>query len=187
MPLDPNGIHQYEESEDAAPFSAMLNRLASSVSSRVATIMGRLAGQDERIGKIDQYTLAQNWVLRANVGMATKTAGTGTASGWVILQNIENRFTFDASNGTVTIPEDGLYMIFLTYAVTGPAGNRIRLSTGGDFERWGQTIQMSGASEGRVTLSTTLPLPAGAVFRPMLYSQAAGTNLGAELEIRRIG
>lgn len=32
MPLDSNGIWQYEESEAASPFSALLNKLASSVS-----------------------------------------------------------------------------------------------------------------------------------------------------------
>lgn len=35
MPLDANGIWQYEETETAAPFSAMLNRLAGSVSDAV--------------------------------------------------------------------------------------------------------------------------------------------------------
>lgn len=36
MPLDSNGIWQYTESETAAPFSTVLNRLAGSVSSVLA-------------------------------------------------------------------------------------------------------------------------------------------------------
>lgn len=36
MPLDANGIWQYEETETAAPFSTVLNRLADSVSDAVA-------------------------------------------------------------------------------------------------------------------------------------------------------
>lgn len=36
MPLDVNGIWQYEETETVAPFSTMLNRLADSVSDTVA-------------------------------------------------------------------------------------------------------------------------------------------------------
>lgn len=36
MPLDVNGIWQYEETETAAPFSTVLNRLADSVSDTVA-------------------------------------------------------------------------------------------------------------------------------------------------------
>ena len=36
MPLDANGIWQYEETETAAPFSTVLNRLASSVSDVLA-------------------------------------------------------------------------------------------------------------------------------------------------------
>ena len=39
MPLDSNGIWQYEESETAAPVSTMLNRLAKSVSDAVAPLV----------------------------------------------------------------------------------------------------------------------------------------------------
>lgn len=40
MPLDSNGIWQYEETESAAPVAAMLNRLAGSVSDVVAPLIG---------------------------------------------------------------------------------------------------------------------------------------------------
>jgi hypothetical protein len=39
MPLDANGIWQYEETEAAAPISTMLNRLAASVSGILAPIV----------------------------------------------------------------------------------------------------------------------------------------------------
>jgi hypothetical protein len=39
MPLDSNGIWQYEETEDAAPVSVMLNRLAESVSDAIAPLV----------------------------------------------------------------------------------------------------------------------------------------------------
>lgn len=39
MPLDANGIHQYDESETAAPVSDLLNRLAQSVSDAIEPLV----------------------------------------------------------------------------------------------------------------------------------------------------
>ena len=39
MPLDANGIHQYTETETAAPFSTLLNRLAGSVSNVLGPVV----------------------------------------------------------------------------------------------------------------------------------------------------
>jgi hypothetical protein len=39
MPLDSNGVWQYEETESAAPVAAMLNRLAGSVSDAIAPLV----------------------------------------------------------------------------------------------------------------------------------------------------
>lgn len=190
MPIDGNGIYQYEESDTAAPFSDMLNRLAGSVSSRIAAVMSRLAAQDDRIAAVNQYDLAQTWVLRAESDYTNKSAGTAPIPTWTVIQNVENRFGFNTTNGTVTIPVAGLYMIDIRLVLSlGTAGGRMRLATSGDFIRFGQTIQTSNASNNQLccTLNTTLPLPAGATFAPSAYASVAGTNMSGDIEVRRIG
>lgn len=43
MPLDSNGVWQYEETETATPFSTLLNKLASSVSTQVGLLRAAVA------------------------------------------------------------------------------------------------------------------------------------------------
>lgn len=188
MPIDNNGIHQYEESEPAAPFSAMLNRLASSVSTAIAQLKGLISQQNVRINAQDQYRLAQSWVLQANSVEASRGSGENTVSGWTITNNPDYRFTLDTGTGRVTIPEDGLYMIMLTARLTPSAAAVMRMRTAGDFERRGNQLSIAAANQEVLSnLTMVLPLAAGAAFWPLVYCSQPTTNVVTTLEIRRIG
>ena len=187
MPIDANGIHRYEESEQATPFSDMLNRLAISASTTIAQVRGSVAALATALAAKDQYTLAQTWALQATSTEASRGSGENSVSGWVVSNNPRNRFTIAPQNGTITIPADGLYLLYITTRLTPNAAATMRLRTAGNFERRGNQLSAGASQEVLSNLGTCLPLAAGVQFWPLVYCSQPTTNVVTTVEIRRLG
>lgn len=190
MPINSNGIYTYEESDSASPFSTMLNRLANSVTNKVVGLQSSISAVQASIAAKDQYSFAQNWYLLAATPWQNGiVAGEYQPGGWNVGANPSNRIGFNTSNGEVTIPSNGLYMIAITasFVPTG-ANGRVRLRTGGNFERYAPQLHVAQANaEVKTVLNTTLPLNAGIKFYPLLACLGSTHNRQCELEVRRIG
>ena len=83
MGLDANGVWQYTETETVAPFSAMLNRLAGSVSGKIAPLIVDTgwvnlilsSGTTTPTGYTAQVRRCGNWVSVRGRGIRSTWAG----------------------------------------------------------------------------------------------------------------
>jgi hypothetical protein len=103
MPLDGNGIWQYTEGETASLASVMWNRLASSVSTVVGSILSRLTGLEAQNVTVFALTTTVNNAATTTM-TGSRTSGTGA--------------TIDAA-GNIQFVAQGIYAIDVVLAISG--------------------------------------------------------------------